>query len=149
MLNKSILMGRLVRDPELRRTNNNTAVASFTLAVQRDRKDANGEYQTDFIDCVAWGYQAEFVKSYFSKGSMAVVVGRLQSRNWEDKNGSKRTTIEVIADEVHFGENKRQSSPQNTQAYPQAQQSYAAPNIMPDSDFSQMPDDMDDGSVPF
>ena len=107
MLNKAILMGRLVRDPEMRRTQNNTAVASFTLAVNRDRKDPNGQYPTDFIDCIAWGRQAEFVCQWFNKGMLAIVCGRIQSRNWEDKNGNKRTTIEINCDEISFGETKR------------------------------------------
>ena len=109
MLNKAILMGRLVRDPEMRRTQSNTAVASFTLAVDR-QKDKNGNKQTDFIDCVAWSHTAEFLCKYFTKGSMAVVCGRIQSRNWEDKNGSKRTSIEVHCEEINFGESKKQSS---------------------------------------
>ena len=100
MLNKAILMGRLTRDPEMRYTQSNTPVTSFTLAVNRDRKDTNGEFQTDFIDCVAWGRQGEFVKQWFTKGMLAVVVGRIQSRNWEDKNGNKRTTIEINVDEL-------------------------------------------------
>ena len=107
MLNKAILMGRLTRDPELRHTQSNMAVASFTLAIDRDRKDANGNRQTDFIDCVAWGRQAEFVKQWFTKGMMAIVVGRVQSRNWEDKNGNKRVSVEVNCDEVSFGETKK------------------------------------------
>ena len=106
MLNKAILMGRLVRDPEMRRTQSGTAVAGFTLAVERP-KDKNGNKQTDFIDCVAWSHTAEFVCKWFSKGMMAVVVGQIQSRNWEDKNGGKRTSIEVKADEVQFGESKK------------------------------------------
>ena len=107
MLNKAILMGRLVRDPEMRRTQSNTAVASFTLAIDRDRKDQNGNKQTDFIDCVAWGKQADFVCQWFTKGMMAVVCGRVQSRNWQDKNGNKRTSIEVNCEEVTFGETKK------------------------------------------
>ena len=85
MLNKAILMGRLTRNPELRHTQSNTAVASFTLAIGRDRKGQNNERQTDFIDCVAWGKTAEFVNQWFTKGMMAIVVGRIQSRNWEDE----------------------------------------------------------------
>lgn len=107
MLNKAILMGRLVRDPDMRRTQSNTAVASFTLAIDRDRKDQNGGRQTDFIDCVAWGKQADFVCQWFTKGMMAVVCGRVQSRNWQDKNGNKRTSIEVNCEEVTFGETKK------------------------------------------
>ena len=100
MLNKAILMGRLTRDPELRHTQSNMAVCSFSLAIDRGRKDQNGERQTDFIDCVAWGRQAEFVAQWFTKGSMAIVVGRIQSRRWQDQNGNNRTAIEVNCDEV-------------------------------------------------
>lgn len=107
MLNKGILMGRLTRDPELRHTQSGTAVCSFTLAIDRDRKDANGEKQTDFIDCVAWGKQAEFVSQWFSKGMMAIVVGRIQSRKWQDQNGNNRTAIELNCEEVSFGETKK------------------------------------------
>ena len=107
MLNKAVLMGRLTRDPEMRYTQSNTPVTSFTLAIDRDRKGPNGERQTDFIDCVAWGKQAEFVKSWFAKGMMAIVVGRIQSRNWEDRNGNKRTSVEINANEVLFGESKK------------------------------------------
>ena len=107
MLNKAILMGRLTRDPELRHTQSNMAVASFSLAIDRDRKGPNGERQTDFIDCVAWGRQAEFVSQWFTKGMLAIVVGRIQSRNWEDRNGNKRTKITVNCNEVQFGETKK------------------------------------------
>lgn len=107
MLNKAILMGRLTRDPELRHTQSNMAVCSFSLAIDRGRKDQNGERQTDFIDCVAWGRQAEFVAQWFTKGSMAIVVGRIQSRRWQDQNGNNRTAIEVNCDEVSFGETKK------------------------------------------
>lgn len=107
MLNKAILMGRLTRDPELRHTQSDTAVASFSLAIDRDRKGSDGERQTDFIDCVAWGRQAEFLNQWFKKGMMAIVVGRVQSRNWEDKNGNKRVSIEINVDEVSFGETKK------------------------------------------
>ena len=107
MLNKGILMGRLTRDPELRHTQSGTAVCSFTLAIDRDRKDANGEKQTDFIDCVAWSKQAEFVAQWFSKGMMEIVVGRIQSRKWQDQNGNNRTAIELNCEEVSFGETKK------------------------------------------
>lgn len=106
MLNKVILMGRLTRDPEMRYTQSNTPVTSFTLAIDRDRKGPNGERQTDFIECAAFGKTAEFVKNWFAKGMMAIVVGRIQSRNWEDRNGNKRTSIEINANEVLFGESK-------------------------------------------
>ena len=101
-------MGRLTRDPELRHTQNGTAVASFTLAVDRDFKDKQtGEKETDFIDCVAWRHTAEFVSRYFARGRMAVVEGRLQIRNWTDKEGNKRRSAEVLADSVYFGDSKQ------------------------------------------
>ena len=106
MLNHITIMGRMVRDPEQRRTQSGKAVTSFTLAVDRDF--AKGE--ADFIDCVAWNNTAEFVSNYFSKGRMAVVSGRLQMRNWEDKNGSKRTSAEVVAENVYFGDSKKEAA---------------------------------------
>ncbi len=106
MLNYCVLMGRLTRDPELRRTNSGTAVANFTLAVDRDFKSQNGEKETDFIDIVAWKNTAEFVSKYFTKGRMAVVEGRLQIRDWTDNNGQKRRTAEVVADNVYFGDSR-------------------------------------------
>ena len=110
MLNKIILMGRLTRDPELRRTQSGTAVASFTLAVDRDYKPQDGERETDFIDIVAWRSTGEFVSKYFTKGRMAVVEGRLQVRDWTDKDGNKRRSTEVVADNVYFGDSKRPES---------------------------------------
>ena len=110
MLNKIILMGRLTRDPELRRTQSGTAVASFTLAVDRDYKPQDGERETDFIDIVAWRGTGEFVSKYFTKGRMAVVEGRLQVRDWTDKDGNKRRSTEVVADNVYFGDSKRSES---------------------------------------
>lgn len=107
MLNHITIMGRLVRDPELRYTQSGIAVASFTLAVDRDFKSDNGERQTDFIDCVAWRQTGEFVSKYFSKGSMAVVSGRLQIRDWQDKEGNKRRNSEIVVENVYFGESKR------------------------------------------
>ena len=107
MLNRIIVMGRMTRDPELRRTNSGTAVASFTVAVDRDFKSLCGEKETDFIDVVAWRNTAEFVSKYFSKGRMAVVEGRLQIRDWTDKDGNKRRTAEIVADSVYFGDSKR------------------------------------------
>ena len=109
MLNKAILMGRLTRDPELRHTQSNMAVCSFSLAIDRGRKDQNGERQTDFIDCVAWGRQAEFVAQWFTKGSMAIVVGRIQSRRWQDQNGNNRTAIEIVASNINFVTPKSQN----------------------------------------
>ena len=107
MLNRIDLMGRLTADPELRRTNNGKAVTSFTLAVDRDF----GDKETDFIECVAWQNTAEFVSKYFTKGRMAVVSGRLQIRSWNDKDGNKRKTAEVVADNVYFGDSKKDSAP--------------------------------------
>ena len=108
MLNRIILMGRLTRDPELRQTQPGTAVASFSLAVDRDFADkSTGQRATDFVDIVAWRNTAEFVSKYFSKGRMAVVDGRLQIRDWEDSNGNKRRSAEVVAEHVYFGDSKR------------------------------------------
>ena len=108
MLNHIVIMGRLTRDPELRRTGTGIAVASFTVAVDRDFSGRDGgEKETDFIDCVAWRQTGEFVSKYFTKGSMVVVSGRLQIRSWNDKDGNKRRTAEVVADNVYFGESKR------------------------------------------
>ena len=110
MLNHITIMGRLTRDPELRRTGSNVAVTSFTLAVDRDFAPNGGEKETDFIDCVAWRQTGEFVDKYFSKGSMAVVSGRLQIRSWTDKDGNKRRSAEVVADNVYFGDSKKPES---------------------------------------
>ena len=109
MLNHITIMGRLTRDPELRRTGSGVAVASFTLAVDRDFSPKDGgERETDFIDCVAWRQTGEFVSKYFTKGRMAVVSGRLQIRNWNDKDGNKRRSAEVVADNVYFGDSRRE-----------------------------------------
>ena len=160
MLNKVVLMGRLTRDPELKHTQTNTSVTSFTLAVDRGYARPGEEKQTDFIDIVAWRRQAEFVSQWFTKGMMAIVVGSIQSRRWQDKNGNNRTSIEVIADEIQFGETKksRESNMGYQGGYPdayapapqQAAASCTAPSFdMPtgNSDFSEISDD--DGAVPF
>ena len=131
MLNKVIVMGRMVRNPELRRTNSGTAVASFTIACDRDFKSDGGEREADFIECVAWRNTAEFVSKYFTKGRMAVVSGRLQTRNWTDKEGNKRKATEIVAESVYFGDSKREEL-----------QSYAAPQ----ESFAELPDD---GEIPF
>ena len=108
MLNHITIMGRLTRDPELRYTQSQAPVASFTLAVDRDFGSRDGgEKQTDFIDCVAWRQTAEFVSKYFTKGSMAVVSGRLQIRDWTDRDGGKRRSAEVVVDNMYFGESRR------------------------------------------
>lgn len=123
MLNHIVLMGRLTRDPEMRTTASGTAVASFTLACDRDYKAEGGERETDFVDIVAWRGTAEFVSTYFRKGQMAVVSGRLQIRNWTDKEGNKRRSAEVVAENVYFGESKRSDG--NTQTgYPGAPSGY-------------------------
>ena len=110
MLNHITIMGRLTRDPELRRTGSGVAVASFTVAVDRDFGGRDGgEKETDFIDCVAWRQTGEFVSKYFTKGRMIVVSGRLQIRSWTDKDGNKRRTAEVVADNCYFGDSKRDS----------------------------------------
>jgi single-strand DNA-binding protein len=122
MLNHITIMGRLTREPELRRTGSGTAVASLTLAVDRDFKPESGEKETDFIDCVAWRSTGEFVARNFSKGQMAVVSGRLQIRTWTDKDGTKRRNAEVVADSVYFGDSKKSSEGNST---------YQAPNSYP------------------
>ena len=154
MLNHITIMGRLTRDPELRRTGSGVAVASFTLAVDRDfGKNENGEKETDFIDCVAWRQTGEFVSKYFTKGRMAVVSGRLQIRSWTDKDGNKRRTAEVVADNVYFGDSKREGEATGSYgAY--AAPAPAAPSFggysapaAPASDFAMLSDD--DAQLPF
>ena len=113
MLNRIIIMGRLTRDPELRRTQNGTAVTSFSLAVDRDFKNKEtGDTPCDFIDCVAWRSTAEFVNNYFTKGRMAVVEGKLQIRPWKDRDGNNRRSAEVIVDNIYFGDSKRDGASQ-------------------------------------
>ena len=174
MLNHITIMGRLTRDPELRRTGSGIAVASFSVAVDRDfGKNENGEKETDFIDCVAWRQTGEFVSKYFTKGSMIVVSGRLQIRSWTDKDGNKRRTAEVVADNCYFGESKRNSDGGsyggnsyggnsyggnsyggnsyggNTYSAPAAPSygAYPAPAASPASDFAMLDDD--DAQLPF
>lgn len=125
MLNKIILMGRLTRDPELRRTGSGTAVTSFSLAVDRDFKAQNGDKETDFIDVVAWRSTAEFVSKYFSKGRMAAVEGRLQIRDWTEKDGTKRRSAEVVADNVYFADSKRDDTGDNRSALVDRVQQFA------------------------
>ena len=168
MLNHIVIMGRLTRDPELRRTGSGIAVTSFTVAVDRDfgPKDG-GERETDFIDCVAWRNTGEFVSKYFTKGSMAVVSGRLQIRGWTDKDGNKRRSAEIVADNVYFGDSKRSgdqqrsgngnsyggnnygSAPANNYGggYSAPAPSYSAPASAPASDFAMLEDD--DAQLPF
>ena len=168
MLNHIVIMGRLTRDPELRRTGSGTAVTSFSLAVDRDFKSQSGEKETDFIDIVAWRSTAEFVSKYFTKGSMAVVSGRLQIRSWTDKDGNKRRTAEIVADNVYFGSSKRDDA-SNSGSYSNSYSAapsgnygggysapassgnygsgYSAPASAPASDFAMLEDD--DAQLPF
>lgn len=141
MLNKVLLMGRLTKYPELRRTGSGTAVTSFSLACDRDFKSQSGEKETDFIEVVAWKNTAEFVSKYFSKGRMAVVEGRLQIRDWTDKAGSKRTTAEVVADNVYFADSKR-SEPNENQ-----KENFNALSGRLSDDF--VPIGEEDGEIPF
>ena len=152
MLNRIVLMGRLTHDPELRRTGSGTAVTSFSLAVDRDFKSQSGEKETDFIDIVAWRSTAEFVSKYFTKGRMAVVEGRLQLRDWTDKDGGKRRSAEVIADNVYFGDSKRDggdNSGYNSGYSPAPASRSAAPSNFSagGSDFAEIGED--DGELPF
>ena len=147
MLNQIIIMGRLTRDPELRRTGSGLAVASFTLAVDRDYSSKEGgEKETDFIDCVAWRQTGEFVSKYFTKGRMAVVSGRLQIRSWTDKDGNKRRTAEVVADNVYFGDSKKEESSGNSYGQQGGYNAPAYPTT-PASDFAMLDDD--DAQLPF
>ena len=152
MLNHITLMGRLTRDPELRYTQSQTPVASFTLAVDRDFGSRDGgEKQTDFIDCVAWRSTAEFVSKYFQKGSMAVVSGRLQIRDWTDREGGKRRSAEVVVDNIYFGESRRRDSSEGSSYDSRSSySSYEAPRSAspaPSSPFSDLDDG--DGELPF
>ncbi|MBR2888982.1 MAG: single-stranded DNA-binding protein [Oscillospiraceae bacterium] len=165
MLNHITIMGRLTRDPELRRTGSGIAVASFTVAVDRDFGGRDGgEKETDFIDCVAWRQTGEFVSKYFTKGRMIVVSGRLQIRSWTDKDGNKRRTAEVVADNCYFGDSKRDSNSDsnyggnayggnsyggNAYSAPAGNNygGYAAPASTPASDFAMLDDD--DAQLPF
>ena len=165
MLNHITIMGRLTREPELRRTGSGIAVASFTVAVDRDFGGRDGgEKETDFIDCVAWRQTGEFVSKYFTKGRMIVVSGRLQIRGWTDKDGNKRRTAEVVADNCYFGDSKRDNEGGNAyggntyggygnnnyggfSAPASSFGGYNAPAAAPASDFAMLEDD--DAQLPF
>ena len=134
MLNKIIIMGRLTRDPEMRHTQTGTAVASLTLACDRDFKPQNGKKEADFIDVVVWGKTAEFAANYFTKGRMAIVDGRLQVRSWQDKDGNKRKTTEVVADRMYFGDSKQEGKQEDKK------------QTAPADDFCEIEDD---GDLPF
>ena len=148
MLNRIILMGRLTRDPELRHTQTGTAVASFSLAVDREfRNRDSGEKGVDFIDVVAWRNTAEFVSKYFTKGRMAVVEGRLQIRDWTDREGGKRRSAEVVADNIYFGDSKRDGETGGASfSRPAAPADYGMPPVGGDQ-FAELADD--DGELPF
>lgn len=140
MLNKIVLQGRLCYDPELRHTQSGAAVSSFTLAVDRDFKSHSGERETDFVNCTAWKSVAEFTARYFSRGRMAIVEGRLQSRKYTDKDGNNRTAYEVVASSVYFGDSKKESDPLDKLA------DDAAP-VAPAGEFAELTED--DGKLPF
>ena len=114
-LNKVILIGRITADPELKKTQTDVSVASFSIAVQRDYKNADGEYDTDFINCVAWRNTADFICRFFKKGAPICIVGAIQTRRYEDKDGNKRTAVEVVVTEAKFVEGKKDD---NTQTAP-------------------------------
>ena len=156
-LNRATIAGRLTRDPELRRTQNGTAVANFSLAVDRDFKDqSTGERAADFIDVVAWRQTAEFVSRYVTKGRMAVVDGRIQTRTWKDKDGKDRKGVEVVAERVYFGDSKREDTGRNDGGRGGYPGGYSSPSPYadsypaqpdPDSEFSELT--TDDGDFPF
>ena len=150
MLNHITIMGRLTRDPELRRTCTGIAVASFTVAVDRDFADKqSGQKETDFLDCVAWRQTGEFVSKYFTKGRMIVVSGRLQIRSWNDKDGNKRRSAEIVADNCYFGDSKNDSAAQSASSYPATEaalQGFGVSSAQT-SDFAMLTDD--DSQLPF
>ena len=155
MLNHIVIMGRLVRDVELRRTGSGIACANFTVAVDRDFGSQEGQKETDFIDCVAWRQTGEFVSKYFGKGSMIVVSGRLQIRGWTDKDGNKRKTAEIVANNCYFGGSKNESGAQGGTSYGNQSQSgygsyggYAPVAVNPGAgDYPELTDD--DAQLPF
>lgn len=150
MLNHIVLMGRLVRDPELRRTGTGTSVTTFSIAVERDFGNREtGEKETDFIDIVTWRQTAEFVSKYFTKGRMAVVSGRLQIRTWTDKEGNKRRSAEVVADNVYFGDSRRdgENAAPAQNGFSGYGESFSAPAAAPASDFAMLEED--DNDLPF
>ena len=166
MLNHIVIMGRMVRDPELRRTGSGTAVAGFSVAVERDFPSTEGgEKETDFFDCVAWRQNGEFVGKYFRKGRMIAVSGRLQTRSWTDKDGNKRRATEIVADNVYFADSKTESTPaapsQNAASFAYPAPGYSAPTYgapaypmqgysaptNPSSEFQMLEDD--DAQLPF
>lgn len=147
MLNNVNIMGRICNEIELRRTNTGTAVASFTIACDRDFPNkSTGEKETDFVDVVCWKNTAEFVSKYFGKGRMAVVSGRLQIRSWTDKDGNKRRNAEIVADNVYFGDSKNDNGNQNN-GFTGFAKTDKTPATAPASDFAMLDDD--DAQLPF
>ena len=152
MLNKVIIMGRLTRDPEIKKVNNDISVCSFSIACDRDIVNKqNNERETDFFDVTAWRSTADFVGKYFGKGRMIVVVGRLQKRNYTDKDGNKRSAVDIIAENVYFGDSKRDGAPTGGNfsappAYSAPTGGYSAP-VGGSSDFAEI--DEEDGDLPF
>lgn len=153
MINRAVVCGRLVRDPELRRTQNGTPVTSFTLAVNRTFKNADGQQEADFLNCVAWNKTAEIVDQYCSKGNLVGVEGRLQSRSYQDNQGNNRTVVEIIADQVQFMQSKDSSNhPAETMA--QASKKYygrnrVANSIYPDQIESSAGFDLNEDDIEF
>ncbi len=136
MLNNATIMGRLVRDPELRYTQQGTAVTSFTVAVDRDFKNANGDREADFINCVAWRQTAEFTRKWFQKGRMICVVGSIRTRRYADDDGKNRYVTELVADKLSFcGDRAKDDAPDGV--------------LPPSAEFEDLPDDYDDGELPF
>ena len=147
MLNHITLMGRFTKDPEIRKTGNDTSVTGFTIACDRDYSGKDGtDRQTDFIDCVAWRNTAEFIKKYFQKGSMAVISGRLQLRDWKDKEGNNRRSAEVIVENIYFGGSKNASSGGSSESASKPETETRQPQqSFPDFEL----DFSDDGDLPF
>lgn len=149
MLNKSFLMGRLTRDPELRHTQAGTPVCSFSIACERDFKNDKGERDTDFFDCVAWRQTAEFVSQYFTKGRMVIVEGRLQNRDWTDKEGHKRRSTELVASSVYFGDSKPKDSASEPPAYGGDPMTGIGGGFGVPAGFAPNFEDQEDGELPF
>ena len=161
MLNRIVIMGRLTRDPEIRNTQSGVMVVSFTLAVDRDYKTQNGDRQTDFIDCTAWRNTADFICKYFSKGKMMIASGRLETGSYEDNNGIKRKTADVVVESAYFGDSKRDNEQSSNSGQSSYQQPYPQSNTppppppptydqsgYPESDYEQIPINSDD-DLPF
>lgn len=143
MLNRVILMGRLTKDPELKQTQNNVSVATFSLAVDRNYQSDKDNKQTDFINIVAWRHTAEFVKKHFTKGQLVAVEGSIQTRSYQDKDGNNRTAFEVVADQVYFAE-KKQNGENKSQSESSAKDSFQVGDL---GDFEEF--DANDGELPF